>query len=354
MLTLLVLALLAPARNLGQTEDSATRTRFIVVDEAKSEAIQKAADSGYRVVAASSGAGKLLMERVASPPDTYRYLHLEGGEFQHSNLVGVENRINEAGAMSYRLLFVSYGEASALMEKAPHPHNFEYRVVSLSSLSQRHSGWLLGRREQHMPSLKGFEKREVTCLANPFRGLQEPVVIFERPWPAPGETPAREDTISSPHSLSVLNTLRISALEKELNRAAAQGLRVFGALQAWCAGGGKGGGITIVMAPVGSSEKYEYRMIPHKGLEDTEARLNKAGAEGFRLLLQTLVAKGMAMERATGGGRQYAYRLVRIADPSRLETELTQAAREGFSPVGTLYAGGAAVILQKQSPASPK
>ena len=85
--------------------------------EAYLTSVNQLSEQGYRLIVA----GKFTILRLeATPPDTYRYLRLEvkGGPAQFTNWV------NEQGAHGYRWL-----ARTGLLEKAPHPRNYEYRFA---------------------------------------------------------------------------------------------------------------------------------------------------------------------------------------------------------------------------------
>ncbi len=138
--------------NIALAEDS---PRFLVVRRTEAE-LNAAAANGYRIVTRTSGT---LMEKVATPPEIYRYRVIKADVKWHKGKLVEE--VNAAGAQGYRLLpssvvFVPSGITKQLLsidamsgtdefilEKEPHPHNYEYKLVSdKSSWSGSSSGQL--------------------------------------------------------------------------------------------------------------------------------------------------------------------------------------------------------------------
>ena len=92
--------------------------------------VNQLSDEGYRLIVAGQFT---ILGLEATPPDTYRYLRLEvkGGPAQFTNW------INEQGAHGYRWL-----ARTELLEKSPHPRNYEYRLAQHGALGPAKSAAL--------------------------------------------------------------------------------------------------------------------------------------------------------------------------------------------------------------------
>lgn len=130
----------------------------------------------------------------------------------------------------------------------------------------------------------------------------------------------------------ILDALRTSAIERDLQRAAAEGYRLvhapFGSQTA--------GGISMLVERVAPAS-FQYVMVPLKDAEKTQALMNEAGSRGYRLLPRTLAAKSFAMEKPSGSTARYQYRIVMVGGDTRdAQRELTEAAEQGYTVVGAL------------------
>ena len=79
--------------------------------------INQAADRGYRVIIAGRS---IIMRLEATPPDTYRYLALP----VETGTTSFLNALNQQGAYGYKWV-----ADTQLLEKEPHPRNYEYRTI---------------------------------------------------------------------------------------------------------------------------------------------------------------------------------------------------------------------------------
>ena len=123
--------------------------RYMLLATKKTATMQKeldeAAAAGYRVVVGSPTSGSemaVLLERVATPPDTYKYKLLAT-----TRTGTMEKELNEAAAQGYRLLprtmiskvditpFSGGQEIVVLMEKAPNSKKFYHYKLLATTLT---------------------------------------------------------------------------------------------------------------------------------------------------------------------------------------------------------------------------
>lgn len=151
----------------------------------------------------------------------------------------------------------------------------------------------------------------------------------------------------------VLETVKTSTMQKELDEAAARGFRVvFGAPTA-----GAEMVILLERAPEGS-EPYRYRLLATTRTKTMQKEINDVAAEGYRLLPRTVISKEMlfgsieailVLERAPGNESRYEYKLFSTESTSKLQKEVAEAEAEGYVVTGIVSRGDHLVILEKET-----
>ena len=146
---LLVVVLVFGVYAAAQKSKFNAEQRYMLLATKKTATMQKeldeAAAAGYRVIVGSPTSGSemaVLLERVATPPDTYKYKLLAT---THTGTM--EKELNEAAAQGYRLLprtmiskvditpFSGGQEIVVLMEKAPNSKKFYHYKLLATTLT---------------------------------------------------------------------------------------------------------------------------------------------------------------------------------------------------------------------------
>jgi hypothetical protein len=93
----------------------------------------------------------------------------------------------------------------------------------------------------------------------------------------------------------------------------------------------------VLMERISSGGNLDYRVFSVKDRQETENRLNKQGAEHFRLLPLSLNAGRLIMERAAGSRSLWAYRVLEVKDEAAANQGIGRASDEGYQPIGVVY-----------------
>lgn len=292
--------------------------------------LNQLADRGYRVLAV----GKYAILRLdATPPDTYHYLRVEvkGGPAKFTNW------INEQGAHGYRLLL-----PAGLLEKAPHPRNYEYRN------SPHGSGPSKGRELSSVVQ-DGYRPSGIVPFSNIFGTTAE--VYFEREVGRPAVASPQVAT-----AIEVADAMRADNVMKRVDELAQQGYRFLSPHLS-----NKGGGIAVMMekCPDNCAGRYEYRYFDAKDATQVERDLNALGKDGFRVVRAALMWRPHLLERDTHEKRTFSYRALEASDAESLQRSLNSAAEEGYTPIDFVWHVGLTLqrtfflVLEKETTASP-
>ena len=144
MVALLILVLIPPSLAFAQSSKVDPEQRYLLLATTKTSTMQKElmeiADQGFRVLVGSPTAGTemaVFMERVATPPNTYKYKLLAT-----TRTGTMQNELNESAAAGYRLLprtMISkeqmFGgvEIVVLLEKEPNStKSYDYKLLATS------------------------------------------------------------------------------------------------------------------------------------------------------------------------------------------------------------------------------
>jgi hypothetical protein len=316
---------LDPELNLGQ--------RYLLLKNAGSDVqrqLTSAAAAGFRVTRWQHDG--IILEKVASPPDTFRYLHLES-----TTAVRLQNQLNELGASGYQLFRGSASswqvqniplgytqKFSVLLEKEPHPHNCRYRLVDLPP--NMDSRWLrkqvLALREVTAQAMaeayqQGYrEVEQIRFVGGRYGGG---FAILEKPIATLLGGPAR-DEFKTERFLS-LHASKPSALQREVSEGAARGYRMTAS-----------GFLEKVAKP---PDTYEYLPIPDKKGPELEPKLKEAGAQGFHLS-----PNSGWLEKVPHSAGQYQYLVLEGTQLSSLNDAMAKPVAQGYQPVTVrVYSG---------------
>ncbi|HVF55310.1 MAG TPA: hypothetical protein VM934_04120 [Pyrinomonadaceae bacterium] len=151
----------------------------------------------------------------------------------------------------------------------------------------------------------------------------------------------------------VLETVKTSTMQKELDEAAALGFRiVFGSPTTTAEMA-----LLLERTPdaVGA---YEYRLLATTRTGTMQKEINDIAREGFRLLPRTIISKEqlfgpreviLLMERAPKSDRRYEYRLFSTESTSKLQREVAEAEADGYVVTGMVTREKHMVILEKET-----
>jgi hypothetical protein len=309
------IGVVAAPPNRSERDQSRFQDRYLFLGTFRASTLrselQNAAAAGYRVVA-GVGQRRLVLEKVASPPDTYQYRFIEPNESFWSSL-------RQAGAEGFRLVPLVRAwrgdkeeayEQVFLMERPPGPiQRWTYSEKRLCE-------------ESHIVRL--------TMGPLYFYGhLRNNLLIVETP--ADTNTP----TVSEKIAERILEADKVAKLEASLNDAAAAGDRVIAASD---------GELGIVIERTShTDEPCKYRIVAAKRVSTMQRNLNKAGSQGFRLLpagigthmqkafgfLEGLMSETFGvMQVCPGSSERYEYRLVTN------QQELNDASSQHYQAVG--------------------
>jgi hypothetical protein len=293
-------------------------------------ALNTLADQGYRLLVP----GPMLITRLEStPPDTYRYLEISSkvGPVQFLNWV------NEQGAHGYRWV-----PDAGLMEKEPHPRNYEYASARIPEVGPR--------KPPAFSSLisQGYRPLQFVWFSA-WVGAGQTELFFERELV---EKPKPEVPGSAGWDFAIADALRASNVQKQIDALAKNDYRYLGRYVSR-----KGGGQAALMQKCGQGEgPFEYRYFDVHSKDQLETELNKQGKEGFRVVSKALTRPPHLLERAKLTQKIYAYRVVEGKDPAALEQVLNAPEQEGYLPVGYVWRVGWTVegflLLEKVATAS--
>lgn len=292
--------------------------------------LNQLADQGYRVLAV----GKYTILRLeATPPDTYRYVRLErkNGPAQFTNW------LNEQGARGYRWLSLT-----GLLEKAPHPRNYEYRTSRHGALGPSKGSELSSMVED------GYRPGRPVFFSQ--YGMHTQEMYFEREVrQLAGAAPQ-----ASSATVEVADAMRADHVMKRVDELAQQGYRFLGPYQSK-----KGGGMAVMMGKCleDCAGRYQYRHFDAKDAVQVERDLNALGKDGFRVLPAALGERPHLLERDTHEKLTFSYRALEPSDAANLQQSLSSADQEGYTLLNFVWHTGWSargfLVIEKAATASP-
>ena len=292
--------------------------------------VNQFSDEGYRLIVA----GKFtILGLEATPPDTYRYLRLEvkGGPAQFTNW------INEQGAHGYR-----WFARTELLEKAPHPRNYEYRFAPHGALGPAKSADLSSLLEE------GYRPVGIVSFSHAIGAATEEM-FFEREV---GQL-ASASHLGPGSDIQVADAMRAGNVMKRVDELANQGYRFLSLHNS-----NTGGGIAVMMEKCRDdcAARYQYRYFDAKDAPQIERDLNALSKDGFRVLPDALRSRPHLLERDTREPRKFSYRALDPKDAAELGHALNAADPEGYVPLGFVWHVGwtaeGFLILEKKTTAS--
>lgn len=296
--------------------------------------INQLADQGYRVLAVSK---YTVLHLEATPPDTYRYLRIEAlrGPAQ------LTNWLNEQGAHGYR-----WCSHTGLLEKAPHPRNYEYHTAGHGKYGVSRPQDLSAMVEQ------GYRPLHPIAFQHPIGPITSEV-FFERDLDQPAPPQPRYPGTA----IAIAEGGRVATAMKRINDLALKGYRFDGPHNTT-----RVDYLAVMMekCPEDCSGRYEYRYFDAKNQEQVERDLNALGKDGFRVVPSGLASRPHVLERDTRAKQAFTYRALDPADAADLEKQLNAPDAEGYVPLDFVWHSGFAtaqgfLVLQKEiaSPANP-
>ena len=150
-----------------------------------------------------------------------------------------------------------------------------------------------------------------------------------------------------------LATTATSTMQKELDEASSKGFRVV------LGSPTTAGEMTIFLERSAQPpETFKYRVLATTLTSTMEKELNEAGAEGFRLVPQIVMAKKQVigseivtvLERSPRSDKHYEYKLLATNLTSTMEKEISQAQSLGFDLVAMISRVEHIVILEREVP----
>jgi hypothetical protein len=292
--------------------------------------VNQLSDRGYRVLVEDKFT---ILRLEATPPDTYRYLRLEvkGGIAQFTNW------INDQGAHGYRWL-----ARTTLLEKAPHPKNYEYRNSPHGALGPSKG------RELSSVLEEGYSPTGIVYFSHTI-GASTKEMYFEHEV---GQ-PAYASPLPSGSEIQVADAMRAGNVMKHVDELAKQGYRFLSPHDS-----NKGGGIAIMMrkCPDDCAGRYQYRYFDAKDAPQIERDLNPLGKDGFQVVPGSLHERPHLLERDTRAKRTFAYRVLDAKDAAGLEQALNAADQAGYVPLDFVWhvawTAEAFLLLEKETTAS--
>lgn len=144
----------------------------------------------------------------------------------------------------------------------------------------------------------------------------------------------------------LLATSRTSTMQQELNEAAGAGYRVLGG----CRTGG--GELTLLLEKVAQPpDVYGYKLLATQLTSTMQKELDEVATQGFRLLPRTMMGGEteivLVLEKAPGQSMPSHYLLLATKRTGTLQSEMKQAAEQGYQVVGVVSRKEHMVILEK-------
>lgn len=330
--------------------------RYLFLHTSRDSTMQKeldqAAAAGYRVLFGASAGGdtSLLLEKVATPPDTYQYLLLSVNKKSLT-----EAELSDAGARGFRLLPQTiFGSHKMLLEKAPGPlARYQYRFLNPPRRDDRAEQEAFYQQFAQMLgdgyAVVGFTSGRRVLLI-----VQKQMEASEEPAGTARSGLASDS--GSPYALFMMTDVPHVNSQQELNKAGAAGYRA-------CLGSSSSEALSIhlllekALAPPGP---YEYLILATNLTSTMEKEMNQAPAQGFRLHARILTGNrgfpmaagemAVVMERPWASNTSYQYRLLATTKTETLQKELMEATRNGYQIVAMMRSGAGGSILFSSRP----
>jgi hypothetical protein len=241
------------------------------------------------------------------------------------------------GAHGYRWL-----PRAGLLEKAPHPRNYEYRYSPHGALGPSKGRELSSLVEE------GYRPVGILFFSHSF-GAASKEMYFERDLDQPAAaTPHYPGT-----AIAVADAMRADNVMKHVDALAKQGYRFLSPHDS-----NKGGGIAVMMekCPDDCAGRYQYRYFDAKDPSQVERDLNTQAKDGFRVVPSALQGRPHLLERDTRAKQTFSYRALDPIDAASLAQVLNAADTEGYAPIDFVWHVGwtaqGFLVLEKETTAS--
>jgi len=303
--------------------------RYRVLKTGKSQkqtvdALNALAGQGYRLILPSFSVQILRLETI--PPEIYTYIAVD---VDLRSPVDFVNRLNQQGKRGYRWVpELGLGE---VMEKKPHPINYEYESPSAQSLN--FGGTKL------VSSLVSQGYHPLSSLTASFSWQQ---VIFEREKGAKSKLGRAVDW----KKVQIAEGAGGGSWMQQVGALAKSGYRY---LCPWTSQKANWLASMMQKCDQDCGGPYEYRYFDLHDIGQFDEKLSAQGREGFRVLPQTLESVFPVLEHDTAKTETYTYHVLPSKDLVALEQELNGKEQEGYEPIGYL---SESVLLEKVSQAS--
>ena len=165
---------------------------------------------------------------------------------------------------------------------------------------------------------------------------------------------ARAQTLDLDQRYQVISWKDASQLQRDLNTAGQNGIRVVTGSHT------TSDEVTLLLEK--SKDKgahFEYVVISESGAGRLEKRIGLAASQGFRLMPETVTAKGktfggsnlvLLMEKKPGQSSKYEYLLLNTSLPATLQVTLAGAIEQGYVVTGMVKRKDAyLLILEKEA-----
>ena len=174
---------------------------------------------------------------------------------------------------------------------------------------------------------------------------------------APGLALAQDAT-----TYRVLATNKTSTMQKEMQEAAAAGLRFVAVMGGETAFGGNE--VVVVMQKTPVSRRFDYRLIAANRTSTLQKELQEAADAGFVFVGQTVfeslfggreVAAILERDPEAKAGDKWEYKLIATSRTSTLQKELQQLGDQGYEALGmtvgqTAMGGAELVVITRRRP----
>ena len=310
--------------------------------------LNEAAAAGYRVVVGCrTGGGEyaILLEKVAEPPDLYRYTLLATHRTSTMQKE-LEATASEGFHVLPRVIMGGETEIVAVLENAPGPPTTsEYLLLAtnLTGTLQRELREALEQGYEVVGMVRGDESIGISG---------EHMVVLKKDTQSSGDssTQAPEQAMPGPsEDYRLLATEKTSTMQKELDKAAAEGYRLLA---------GSPTSSSEIMMLVGKTthppKTFEYKLLATNRPSTLQKELNNTANKGFRLIPQTAVGKrgttggwkvGLltggnsaftpdeivaVMEKGAASANLFQYLVLDTSRTSTMQKEISQAVKEGY------------------------
>jgi len=152
----------------------------------------------------------------------------------------------------------------------------------------------------------------------------------------------------------LLATKKTATMQKELAAVAAQGFRVLVGSPT------SGTEMAVFLERVATPPNvYQYKLLATTRTGTMQKELNETGANGYRLLVRTMISKVdvspfggveivVLLEREPNSTKRYEYRLLATTLTSTLQKEVAEALAADFVLAGMVSRGEHMVIMERE------